>query len=188
MKAAPTRNRANSSPARVTSDPSVVNIRIAEFVVNDLKRTTRTLRASAIRPSISTRNRTPSVNGEVRHVRFDAGARTELPDTAPVVRKRSSKLRMVPKVQPLGIDCKTLLEAIERAIGTFLKKDKRAEAVEPQVLESFHDIVGRCLAGHQDFSPREYGIFVTAWHCLSDYLMPGEESMLDKLEQASFVQ
>lgn len=57
-----------------------------------------------------------------------------------------------------------------------------------QVLESFHDIVGKCLAGQQDFSPQEYSIFVTIWHCLSEYLMPDEESMLEKLEKASFVQ
>ena len=184
MTVSSARNRSNSAPATLSHDQSLINRRITEFKQNDRKRSKRPPQIRMSKPKID--------DLTLRDNQDNAKTQPDLLHSTPVVKKAKikskSKSKKTPATPPFGIDGKVLRNAIARATGNCLKMDRHAAAIEKNFFQSFSNILEKCLAGHTDFSLQEYDTFVSAASALSAYLMPEEESMLEKLEKVSFIQ
>jgi hypothetical protein len=192
------------------SNPQLVERRTAEFVINNLQRKTQSIKLRGISsrtlpsrnqtlPSSanSTANSTSSTTSsptpalaklaDASNPRTHAKTAVDEIHTAPQLRKASSKPKKPAVFSPLGVEPKTLRNAITRAINGFLQVDKRTNPFFHQLFESFYDIVNNGLAGYSSMGTKEYETFLCARGELSPYLIPDEEAMLDRLEKASFV-
>lgn len=177
------------SDAAWTKKPeALVNRRLSAFILHDLERENRLEKVRNSSPKFLSSSSAPSGANALGSSKEKPTTPGDLGHTAPTVRKARSKGKKLPVTQPLGIDGKTLRDAIDRAIRTYLAREMRAGSAVNDLFESFCDMVDLCLAGQQHFSARDYSIYTSAVETLSPYLTSDEEAILEKLEKSSFIQ